>query len=129
MYLFAFNLISKYSFQIIMHYVSIVWQEVLHYYVVHSINTFRVTYIELWRVSKSVLAWILNLLSNITYKTWSFSLSSRLVYVHFLKINSLLFQISNAWTFGPQLCDMWTSSDVLCCTASILHLVAIAVDR
>jgi len=39
------------------------------------------------------------------------------------------FQISHSWTFGPQLCDMWTSSDVLCCTASILHLVAIAIDR
>ena len=38
-------------------------------------------------------------------------------------------QISREWTFGPQLCDMWTSSDVLCCTASILHLVAIAWDR
>ena len=41
----------------------------------------------------------------------------------------LLLQISMKWTFGPKLCDMWTSSDVLCCTASILHLVAIAWDR
>uniref|UniRef100_A0A6P7G2S2 5-hydroxytryptamine receptor-like n=1 Tax=Diabrotica virgifera virgifera TaxID=50390 RepID=A0A6P7G2S2_DIAVI len=40
-----------------------------------------------------------------------------------------LFQISNNWIMGPELCDMWTSIDVLCCTASILHLVAIAVDR
>ncbi|KAK0166243.1 hypothetical protein PV328_004682 [Microctonus aethiopoides] len=33
------------------------------------------------------------------------------------------------WPLGPELCDIWTSSDVLCCTASILHLVAIAIDR
>ncbi|XP_046390186.1 5-hydroxytryptamine receptor-like [Ischnura elegans] len=38
-------------------------------------------------------------------------------------------EISQGWILGPELCDMWTSSDVLCCTASILHLVAIAVDR
>ncbi|KAF3429026.1 hypothetical protein E2986_13206 [Frieseomelitta varia] len=38
-------------------------------------------------------------------------------------------QINSGWSLGPELCDMWTSSDVLCCTASILHLVAIAVDR
>ncbi|KAG7165185.1 5-hydroxytryptamine receptor-like 1, partial [Homarus americanus] len=37
--------------------------------------------------------------------------------------------ISKEWILGPELCDMWTSSDVLCCTASILHLVAIALDR
>ncbi|CAG0896723.1 unnamed protein product, partial [Cyprideis torosa] len=37
--------------------------------------------------------------------------------------------INEEWTMGPELCDMWTSSDVLCCTASILHLLAIAADR
>ncbi|CAB3362046.1 Hypothetical predicted protein [Cloeon dipterum] len=40
-----------------------------------------------------------------------------------------VYEISKGWILGPELCDMWTSSDVLCCTASILHLVAIAVDR
>lgn len=42
---------------------------------------------------------------------------------------SAIYQVSDEWTMGPELCDMWTSSDVLCCTASILHLVAIALDR
>ncbi|XP_044731535.1 5-hydroxytryptamine receptor-like [Chrysoperla carnea] len=40
-----------------------------------------------------------------------------------------IYEISKGWSLGPEYCDMWTSSDVLCCTASILHLVAIAVDR
>ncbi|KAG8269915.1 5-hydroxytryptamine receptor [Homalodisca vitripennis] len=40
-----------------------------------------------------------------------------------------VYEVSRQWTLGPELCDMWTSSDVLCCTASILHLVAIALDR
>lgn len=34
-----------------------------------------------------------------------------------------------AWILGPELCQIWTSIDVLSCTASILHLLAIAVDR
>ena len=38
-------------------------------------------------------------------------------------------QIWQRWVFGPFLCDMWTCGDVLCCTASILHLLAIALDR
>ncbi|GIY19453.1 5-hydroxytryptamine receptor [Caerostris darwini] len=33
------------------------------------------------------------------------------------------------WSLGPELCMMWTSLDVLCCTSSILHLLAIAIDR
>lgn len=38
-------------------------------------------------------------------------------------------EISYEWTLGSIICDIWTSFDVLCCTASILHLVAIALDR
>ncbi|GFO38024.1 5-hydroxytryptamine receptor 1a [Plakobranchus ocellatus] len=42
---------------------------------------------------------------------------------------SLINEISTNWFLGTVLCDMWISMDVLCCTASILHLVAIAFDR
>ncbi|CAO1314108.1 unnamed protein product [Diamesa tonsa] len=42
---------------------------------------------------------------------------------------SAVYEISSGWILGPELCDFWTSCDVLCCTASILHLVAIALDR
>nr|CAH7751023.1 unnamed protein product [Callosobruchus chinensis] len=40
-----------------------------------------------------------------------------------------VYVISNNWMMGPEVCDMWTSIDVLCSSASILHLVAIALDR
>ncbi|KPI98646.1 PREDICTED: 5-hydroxytryptamine receptor [Papilio xuthus] len=40
-----------------------------------------------------------------------------------------VYEVSQGWILGPELCDMWTSSDVLCSSASILHLVAIATDR
>ncbi|XP_064455622.1 5-hydroxytryptamine receptor 2A-like [Ornithodoros turicata] len=38
-------------------------------------------------------------------------------------------EVSQEWVLGPALCDVWTCCDVLCCTASILHLLAIAMDR
>ncbi|XP_034948714.1 5-hydroxytryptamine receptor-like, partial [Chelonus insularis] len=40
-----------------------------------------------------------------------------------------LYEVSHKWKLGAVLCDLWTSIDVLSCTASILHLVAIGVDR
>ncbi|XP_052791597.1 5-hydroxytryptamine receptor-like [Mya arenaria] len=42
---------------------------------------------------------------------------------------SLINEISVHWYLGNITCDMWTSTDILCCTASILHLVAISLDR
>ncbi|MFH4974139.1 hypothetical protein AB6A40_000848 [Gnathostoma spinigerum] len=34
-----------------------------------------------------------------------------------------------SWRLGETVCDFWISVDVLVCTSSILHLVAIALDR
>jgi len=33
------------------------------------------------------------------------------------------------WVFGEAFCDVWAAMDVLCCTASILSLCVISVDR
>ncbi|PNF21102.1 putative tyramine receptor 2 [Cryptotermes secundus] len=42
---------------------------------------------------------------------------------------SVIYQIVGRWKFGINLCKMWLTFDVLCCTASILHLCVIALDR
>nr|KAG5689807.1 hypothetical protein BaRGS_007085 [Batillaria attramentaria] len=38
-------------------------------------------------------------------------------------------QVYGHWALGERVCDMWTTTDVLLCTASILNLCAISVDR
>lgn len=36
---------------------------------------------------------------------------------------------AGTWELGDGLCDTWVAFDVMCCTASILNLTAISVDR
>ncbi|XP_041038944.1 5-hydroxytryptamine receptor 1B-like [Carcharodon carcharias] len=42
---------------------------------------------------------------------------------------SIVYTVSGTWNFGQIVCDIWLSSDITCCTASILHLCVIALDR
>lgn len=41
----------------------------------------------------------------------------------------LVYDLLRSWQFGPVFCHIWISCDVMCCTASILHLCIIALDR
>ncbi|XP_051160057.1 5-hydroxytryptamine receptor 1-like [Leptopilina boulardi] len=42
---------------------------------------------------------------------------------------SVIYEIWGSWPLGSIMCDFWVSLDVLSCTASILNLCAISVDR
>lgn len=42
---------------------------------------------------------------------------------------ALLYEVLEEWRFGTLFCDIWVSFDVLSCTASILNLCAISLDR
>lgn len=69
-----------------------------------------------------------NLQSVANYLILSLAFADLLVACLVMPLGAV-YEVSKQWTLGTELCDMWTCSDVLCCTASILHLVAIAVDR
>ncbi|KAL0969574.1 hypothetical protein UPYG_G00229270 [Umbra pygmaea] len=42
---------------------------------------------------------------------------------------SIVYTVSKTWSLGQIVCDIWLSSDITFCTASILHLCVIALDR
>ncbi|TNN55338.1 5-hydroxytryptamine receptor 1D [Liparis tanakae] len=42
---------------------------------------------------------------------------------------SIVYTVSKTWALGQIVCDIWLSSDITFCTASILHLCVIALDR
>ncbi|CAF1640389.1 unnamed protein product [Adineta ricciae] len=42
---------------------------------------------------------------------------------------AVLKEVTRSWVLGSVICDIWVAIDLLCCTASILHLLAIALDR
>ncbi|XP_024074565.1 5-hydroxytryptamine receptor 1F [Terrapene carolina triunguis] len=42
---------------------------------------------------------------------------------------SIMYIMKETWIMGQIMCDVWLSVDIMCCTCSILHLSAIALDR
>ncbi|XP_060626530.2 5-hydroxytryptamine receptor 1F [Anolis sagrei] len=42
---------------------------------------------------------------------------------------SIVYIVKETWIMGQVMCDIWLSVDMTCCTCSILHLSAIALDR
>ncbi|KAL4631307.1 alpha-1A adrenergic receptor-like [Arapaima gigas] len=42
---------------------------------------------------------------------------------------SATLEVLDYWVFGRLLCDIWAAVDVLCCTASIMSLCVISIDR
>ncbi|KAL1398126.1 hypothetical protein pipiens_020039, partial [Culex pipiens pipiens] len=79
-------------------------------------------------ITMAVTSLILGLMILITVIVASLAVADLLVACLVMPLGAV-YEISRGWILGPELCDIWTSCDVLCCTASILHLVAIATDR
>lgn len=85
----------------------------------------------------TIIGNILVILSVFTYKplriVQNFFIVSLAVADLTVAVLVLPFNVANMiigrWEFGIHLCKMWLTSDVLCCTSSILNLCAIALDR
>ncbi|XP_037076782.1 alpha-1A adrenergic receptor-like [Pollicipes pollicipes] len=62
------------------------------------------------------------------YLIGSLAVADLLLGVAVLPFSAVL-EVSGRWYFGAAFCSVWAAADVLCCTASILSLCVISVDR
>ncbi|TRZ00955.1 hypothetical protein DNTS_033858 [Danionella cerebrum] len=62
------------------------------------------------------------------YLICSLAVTDLLVAVLVMPI-SIVYIVKDTWLMGEGMCNVWLSVDITCCTCSILHLAAIAVDR
>ncbi|XP_021963787.1 octopamine receptor beta-3R isoform X2 [Folsomia candida] len=69
----------------------------------------------------------LRILTNYFYV--SLAMADMLVALCAMSFNAALSLNGGKWLWGWYLCDIWNSLDVYFCTASILHLCCISVDR
>ncbi|CAL8100031.1 unnamed protein product [Orchesella dallaii] len=69
----------------------------------------------------------LRILTNYFYV--SLAMADMLVALCAMTFNAALSLNGGIWRWGWYLCDVWNSLDVYFCTASILHLCCISVDR
>ncbi|XP_066145211.1 octopamine receptor isoform X1 [Euwallacea fornicatus] len=85
----------------------------------------------------TIIGNVLVILSVFTYKPLrivqnffivSLAVADLTVAILVLPLN-VVYSVVGQWVFGIHVCKMWLTSDVLCCTASILNLCAIALDR
>ncbi|XP_050420933.1 probable G-protein coupled receptor No18 [Adelges cooleyi] len=58
----------------------------------------------------------------------SLAVADLMVAIGVLPLN-VVYNVTGQWLFGGVVCKLWLTCDVLCCTASILNLCAIALDR
>uniref|UniRef100_T1IYY6 G-protein coupled receptors family 1 profile domain-containing protein n=1 Tax=Strigamia maritima TaxID=126957 RepID=T1IYY6_STRMM len=85
----------------------------------------------------TIIGNILVIMSVFTYKPLrivqnffivSLAIADLTVAVLVMPLN-IVYTILGRWLLGLVICEMWLTCDVLCCTASILNLCAIALDR
>jgi 5-hydroxytryptamine receptor 1 len=67
-----------------------------------------------------------NLRSVGNYLVFSLAVADLMVACMVMPLGAV-YEVSGKWNLGAEMCELWTMADVLCCTASILHLLAIAI--
>ena len=96
-------------------------------------TTFALIFIVLLTVSGNLLI-LMALINTPSLRTATHYLIANLAFADLLVgccvlPFSLVLQVTGNWYFGQVFCGIWAAVDVLCCTASILSLCVISIDR